>query len=100
MFDNEVSGKTKGDWTMNSNLDSKQICVMNHMEKVVCDVLNAYNEENNIEERIYNYSLPGIVKTGHAQNLVLHLDSMNPDYDDPYNELIVHIPVVKKGQWL
>ena len=24
---------------------------------------------------------------------------MNPDYDDPYNELIVHIPLEQEGQW-
>ena len=53
-----------------------------------------------MKEHAYKYYLPGIVKTGHAQNQVLHLDSMNPDYDDPYSELIVHIPMEQEGQWL
>ena len=53
-----------------------------------------------MKEHAYKYYLPGIVKTGDAQNQVLHLDSMNPDYDDPYNELIVHIPLEQEGQWL
>ena len=25
---------------------------------------------------------------------------MNPDYEDPYSELIVHIPMEQEGQWL
>ena len=25
---------------------------------------------------------------------------MVPDYDDPYNELIVHMPLEQEGQWL
>ena len=53
-----------------------------------------------MKERRYTYYLPGIVKTGDAQNQVLHLDSMDPDYEDPYTELIVHIPLEQEGQWL
>ena len=97
MFDNESSGKTKGDWTLNTSLDSGKIGAMNHMKAVLFEALKKYNEVNNIEERQYNYYLPGIVKTGDIQNQVLHLDSMKPDYADPYGELIVHIPLEREG---
>ena len=30
----------------------------------------------------------------------MHPDSTNLDYDDPYNERIVHIPLKHEGQWL
>ena len=54
MFENKTSGNIKGDWIMNSHLDSKQIGAMDHMKKIIFDALNAYNEENNTEERAYN----------------------------------------------
>ena len=73
---------------------------MNHIKKVLSDALNEYNLDNNIEEPTYRYYLPGIVKTGDAQNQVLQLDSMDPDYDDPYNELILHMPLEQEGQSL
>ena len=53
MFDNETRGKTKGDQTTSSQLNSKEIGAMNHMKKVLFDALNAYNEDNNIEEHTY-----------------------------------------------
>ena len=100
MFENKSHAKTKGDWTTNSQLDLKEIGAMNHMEKVLFDALNTYNKTNNMKERTYKYYLSGIVKTGDAQNQALHLDSMNPDYEDPYSELIVHIPKEQEVQWL
>lgn len=71
---------------------------MNHIEKVLFDALNAYNKENNIKERTYKYYLLVVLKTRHAQNQVLHLNSIDPDYNYPYNELIVHIPLEQEGQ--
>lgn len=100
MFDNEISEKRKGNWTLNASLDSGEVGAMNHMKEVLFQALNTYNQENNIEERHYNCYLPGIVKTRDVQNQVLHLDSMVQDYNDAYNELIVHIPLESEGQWL
>ena len=56
--------------------------------------------KNDTKECTYKYYLPAIAKTGYAQNQVLHLDSMNPNYDDLYSGLSVHIPLEKEGQWL
>ena len=40
MFENKAHAKTKGDWTINSKLESKEIGAMNHMKKVLFDALN------------------------------------------------------------
>ena len=98
MFDNETRGTISSNWTTSSRLNFKEVGAMNHIEKVLFDALNGYNFENNIEERTYRYYFFRNCKDLSFPNQVLHLDSMNPDYDDPYNELIVHIPLEQEGQ--
>ena len=49
---------------------------------------------------VYEYYVPGFVKTGKPRHQMLHLDSHDIDLEFPWTSLIVHIPLEEKGQWL
>ena len=96
MIDRSKQAVMYASWELNPNLSKLEKDILNHMKDLIIEAVKGAIGDDNV----YEYYVPGFVKTGNPRHQMLHLDSSSIDFEFPWTSLIVHIPLEEKGQWL
>ena len=78
-------------------LNPLQIQLLTQLKNLIIGGVRRVLKDETLDWEFYR---PALLRTGEPRHQVLHLDSREANFDDPYDALIVHFPLESCGQWL